>query len=281
MSDEASHLWLEQDYGDIAMRIRLRGVLHSQHSSFQHIEVFDSFAYGKLMRLANHIVVSDHDEALYSEGMVHPAMALHPNPKTALVLGGGDGGMARELGRYHHLERVVTVEIDQQVVDVSREFFPQMAVGLDDHRCELIIDDAHRYLEHSHDSFDIIIIDGADLYDPASDAVQAHSFAEILSQRLNPGGIVVCPLGSPQYHADSAQQSWRAMREYWHMPGLYQITVPSLAGGSWCIALGGIDGATTPQQYQHELRDEDLLFWQPELQTRLFTLPRHIRSLFI
>ena len=80
MSDESSHLWLEQDYGDIAMRIRLRGVLYSQHSSFQHVEVLDSFAYGKLMRLANQIVVSDYDEALYSEGMIHPAMAHHAAP---------------------------------------------------------------------------------------------------------------------------------------------------------------------------------------------------------
>ena len=284
---EHSQLWLEQQHGDIALRIRVRELLASVQSPFQHIEVLASYAYGNMLRLGGQVVLTEHDEALYNEGMVHPAMSHHPNPQRILVLGGGDGGMARELIRYPQVTDIVVVEIDQAVVDISRKYFPASAAGLDDPRVQLVIDDAHRYLstrQAAQETFDVIIIDSAQLYDPSSDAVQTQPLSESLHQCLNPDGrgLVICPLGSPQYQADDCRRSWLALRERWPESCLYQLTIPSMPGGSWCVAIGGLAEASADPQtaHDHGVDLSPLQYWEPALQPRLFHLPKHLRLLF-
>ncbi|TVR13552.1 MAG: hypothetical protein EA401_06515 [Planctomycetota bacterium] len=280
MSGELLDLWLEHLHGgDVGLRLRLRGVLHSECTPFQRLAVYDSPAFGKVLDLGGEIVLTDADGDLYAEALAHPAMHAHPKVEHACIIGGGDGGVARELARYPHLRSVQVVEIDQRVVEVCRSHFPNLARGLDDPRVTLIIDDGHRYMAHldPQQRFDLIIIDAAHLYDPASETVHAHSFAEILNRHLSPNGVLVCPLGSPFHDGESCRRTLSELSAMFTHVYPYTIGIPSLPGGSMAFAWASNSG--DPRQlHDHQVSWlEDLTLWEPSLTPRLFTLPKPLR----
>ena len=119
---------------DVKLSIRVDRQLYSGHSDFQRIDVFDSPEFGRFLVLDGYMMLTQKDEFIYHEMIVHPAMAVHPRVRRVLVIGGGDGGAVRELCRYDDVEHIDLVEIDKQVVDVSREFFPEVTCSLDDPR---------------------------------------------------------------------------------------------------------------------------------------------------
>lgn len=281
MIDEGSNLWVEESHGDqVILRIRLKGCEHAETTPFQRIEVFDSHAFGKILRLGNQLVLSDADAAIYSEGLVLPALASHPDPSRVLILGGGDGGVATAALEYPGVEQVTVVELDQQVVEASRRFFPRVHRGLNDERCSLIIDDAHRFLENATDSWDIIVIDGTELHNPASDAVQHHAFASLAAQHLAPGGILVAPLGSPVHQAERCREQLASATQVFSKCRVYLLNVPSLAGGNWCVAWCTANEELDPLdlQVEREAIGDTLTYWEPTLQKRLFTLPKPTRN---
>jgi spermidine synthase len=200
MANETLNLWLEDLYHEqIGLRLRLRECLHSSTSPFQRIAVYDSHAFGKVLTLGGAIALSDVDEALYSEYLVHPALSVMPSAERVLILGGGDGGVAREVLRYSSVKQVTVVEIDRAVVDVCRTFFPTAASCLNDKRVDLVIDDAHRYLRDCPHQFDVIIIDACELTNTASDVFHVTSFADSVFRRLQPKGILVAPDVCPAF----------------------------------------------------------------------------------
>lgn len=273
MSDHGLNLWLEDlRGGEVGLRLRIRSVKHTETTPFQRINVYDTLAFGRVFVLGDEIVLSEFDADTWAECLVHPALCAHPQPKSVLIIGGGDGGIAREVARHESIERISIVEIDQRVVDVSKQFFPAIAAGLDDPRVELIIDDAHRHLKEHTDSFDIIIIDGANLHDPAAEAVHQEEFSAALARRLNPGGSVVVPLGSPQYEPEVCRQACRILQHSFAFCHPYLVSVPSMPGGNVAIAWAASEGdpRTTPAEaeWMHTLHH-----WHPLLNARLFNLP--------
>jgi spermidine synthase len=179
MANESLNLWLEDLYGDQAgLKLKLRECLHSSTSPFQRIAVFDSHAFGKVLTLGGAIALTDFDEALYSECLVHPSLSVSKSAEHVLILGGGDGGVTREVLRYPAVKRVTVVEIDREVVEVCRTFFPTAASCLNDPRVELVIDDAHRYLRDCPHQFDVIVVDACELTNTASDAFHVLTFAD-------------------------------------------------------------------------------------------------------
>ncbi len=231
MADETLNLWLEDLYGgQVGIRLRLRECLYSSTSPFQRIAVYDSVSFGKVLTLGGAIALSDFDEALYSECLVHPALSVLPSAKRVLILGGGDGGVAREVLRYGQVERVTVVEIDRQVVEVCRSHFPRAATCLSDPRVELVIDDAHRFLRDRPDQFDVIIVDAAELANTASDAFHDVSFADLVFRHLREGGILVAPLGCPTFDADSCRATLRTLSSKFPTPRVYLADHPQLPG---------------------------------------------------
>ena len=280
MSGELLDLWLEHLHGgDVGLRLRLRGVVHSECTPFQRLAVYDSPAFGKVLDLGGEIVLTDADGAIYAEALAHPAMQAHASVEHACIIGGGDGGVARELARYPQLRSLQVVEIDQRVVDVCREHFPTLAQGLDDPRVELVIDDGHRYISNLADEqrFDLIVIDAAHLYDPASETVHAHNFVEILNNHLTPQGVLVCPLGSPFHDGETCRRALSELSAVFAAVHPYTVGIPSLPGGSMAFAWAAHSG--DPRQlHDHQVPWlDELTLWEPGLTERLFTLPKPLR----
>ena len=128
-------LWFS-DYhtDDVKLDIKIEKQLFGEDTDFQRIDVFDSKEFGRFIACDGTIVFSQKDEFIYDEMIVHVPMAVHPHVKKVLVIGGGDGGVARELSRYPEIEEIDVVETDHVFIDVCRNFFPDNAIGLDDAR---------------------------------------------------------------------------------------------------------------------------------------------------
>jgi len=277
MANESLNLWLEDLYGDQAgLKLKLRECLHSGTSPFQRIAVFDSHAFGKVLTLGGAIALTDFDEALYSECLVHPALSVSPAAEHVLILGGGDGGVTREVLRYQAVKRVTVVEIDREVVEVCRRFFPTAASCLNDPRVELVIDDAHRYLRDCPHQFDMIVVDACELTNTASDAFHVLTFADSVFRRLKPGGTLVAPLGCPTFSADECRSTLRTLERF-PRTEVYLMNIPSFPGGQWAVArcqnAGAGAGPLPPQPWHASLR-----CWHPGLQAAMFALPRNVQS---
>ena len=277
MANESLNLWLEDLYGETAgLKLKLRACLHSATSPFQRISVYDSHAFGKVLTLGGAIALTDYDEALYSECLVHPSLSVMPNAERVLILGGGDGGVAREVLRYQGVKKVTVVEIDRDVVEVCRKFFPTAASCLNDSRVELVIDDAHRYLRDCPHQFDVIIVDACELTNTASDVFHVTSFADSVFRRLKDSGILVAPLGCPTFAADDCRATLRKLAEKFSHSGTYLMTIPSFPGGQWAVArcvLGDAPTTIVAQPWHKDLR-----CWLPGLQPGMFVLPRNVQQ---
>ena len=122
------NVWFTERNDQIAMSLRHKGDrLFGQQSDYQKVEIFDTYAYGRLLTLDGMVMTTQNDEYVYHEMISHVAMQTLESPKRVLVIGGGDGGVVREILRYETIESVVMVEIDKMVVDASIEFLPEIA----------------------------------------------------------------------------------------------------------------------------------------------------------
>ena len=127
--------------------IRVEKQLFSGESDYQRIDVFQSPEFGKFLTLNGSVIFSEQDCFIYNEMVVHVPMSVHPDVKNVLIIGGGDGGVSKELLQYDNIENIDIVEQDNMFVDVCREYFPETAVGLEDERVHIYNSDALRCLQ--------------------------------------------------------------------------------------------------------------------------------------
>ena len=155
--------WFSEMHTDnVKMSIRVEKQLFSSQSDFQRIDVFDSLEFGRFLTSDGSVIFSEKDEFTYDEMIVHVPMAVHPCVRRVLVIGGGDGGVARELSHYGEIETIDVVEPDKLFVDVCRKYFPDNACGLDDSRVRIFYEDGLRFLRSKKDDYDLIINDCTD-----------------------------------------------------------------------------------------------------------------------
>jgi spermidine synthase len=278
IGNESLDLWIEDLFaGQVGLRLRLRDCLFSATSPFQRIAVYDSLAFGRVLTLGGAIAVTDFDEAIYSECLAHPALAAMPTAKRVLIIGGGDGGVAREALRYA-VERVTVVEIDKQVVETCAKFFPNAASSLKDKRVELVIDDAHRWLKGVKQPYDVIIVDAAELVNPASDAFHSVTFAQAVFGALAPDGVLVAPLGSPMHASEHCRGMLRQLADKFPRPQVYAFPLPSQPAGELAVAWSSQRHQPTAAAQAKAAWHGDLKSWYPALTPALFTLPRQTQQ---
>ena len=158
--EESVELWFSDNQTDhVKVSVKVEKQLFGEQTDFQRIDVFESREFGRFLSSDGSIVFSEKDEFIYDEMIVHVPMAVHPHVKKVLVIGGGDGGVARELSYYEEIEQIDVVESDRTFVDVCRKFFPDNACGLEDPRVNIYYEDGLRFLRTKHDAYDLIIND--------------------------------------------------------------------------------------------------------------------------
>lgn len=184
-------------------RVELSGkIIAKKKTPYQELTVFDSPTLGRLLMIGEGdyrvVQFSLRDEKYYHEALVHPPMALHPDPKKVLVIGGGDGGTLREALK-HPVEKVVVAELDSEVIGFAKEYFPSVPDGaFEDSRTEIKIGDGRKFIEETGEKFDVVLLDLTDPEGP-SRMLFTKEFYEFVKSRMNPGGVLSVQTGSPVF----------------------------------------------------------------------------------
>ncbi|CAI0386062.1 unnamed protein product [Linum tenue] len=173
-----------------AHSLKVEKILFQGKSDYQDVMVFQSATYGKVLVLDGVIQLTERDECAYQEMITHLPLSSIPNPKKVLVIGGGDGGVLREVGRHSSVEQIDICEIDKMVVDVSKQFFPEVAIGYEDPRVTLHIGDGVAFLKAvPKGTYDAVIVDSSDPIGPAQELFEKPFFQSV-ANALRPGGVV-------------------------------------------------------------------------------------------
>ncbi|MDZ4838756.1 MAG: polyamine aminopropyltransferase [Bacteroidota bacterium] len=280
--------WLTDKDENIALSVRHSGeILYRKNTPFQKVEVFDSYAYGKLLAIDNMVMCTEKDEYAYHELIVHIPMLTHKNVKRALVIGGGDGGTVREILKHQGVQEVVMIEIDEAVVEASRLHLPQLSQSLDDQKLNLIIGDGIKYVEEAEsDYFDLIVIDSSDPVGPA-EGLFSEVFFSNCYRILREGGLMTGQSESPRFHAEAMQQLFSVYnkvfgRENTHCYLGYISTYPT---GVWSFCYCSKDGANHPLNdidatYINEFcANNELGYYNLEIHSAAFALPNFVKEL--
>lgn len=199
MSEEyTKRLWLEEDLADdLKWSMMVKNVMFSGKSKFQEVDLIHTGPFGKTLFLDGKVQSSEVDEWVYHELLVHPAMLMHPDPKTVFICGGGEGATAREVLRHKSVERLVMVDIDKVVCDFCHAHLEVNRAAFESPKLELINDDARAQLENYPGKFDVIIGDLADPLEggPCYQLYTQDFYRNVVLEKLNPGGIFVTQSG--------------------------------------------------------------------------------------
>ena len=204
-------------------------------SPYQAIEVHETAQFGKLFRLDGHFMTSEKDEFFYHENLVHLPAITHPQPISALVVGGGDGGSAEELLKHPSIKTVTLCEIDLAVVDISRKYLQSVHRGaFDDARLTLKIEDGLAFVRNSTDHYDLIVLDLTDAGGPSA-ALYTQEFYRACAARLSPTGAMTLHVASPIAHPARVRETLANLRQVFTIVTPYLTSVP-LYGGMWMMA---------------------------------------------
>lgn len=258
--------------------------LQSLQTPYQKLELLQTPQFGKVLRLDDCFMTSEGEEFFYHEALVHPAAMAHPAPRKALILGGGDGGAAEELLKHPSIERVVLAELDEAVVQFSRQHLQSVHRGaLDDPRVEVCIGDGLALMDASDERFDLALMDLTDPDTPASALYAPDSLAR-MKRVLAPGGALVLHLGSPVFHGAQVAELVRSLRQQFAVVRCYGLYIP-LYGAYWGLAVASdeLDPLELKaQQVAERLRQRkvwDLQYYNEQVHGALFALPNYYREL--
>jgi spermidine synthase len=230
-SDSSASLWIHNLVDGMAgMTMKAKHAAFCGASRFQKIEIFDTYAFGRVLLMAGNLVFTEKDENIYHEMICHPAMLKHPSPQSVCIIGGGDGGCLREVLKHPTVQRIMVVDIDALVKKTVETYFPAMAKGFSDPRVQLAIDDGCAFLEKCGDQFDVILIDS---YDPGGpvQSLETANFYKLVKSRLAPGGIAVFQTDSPVIKSDFLRKTMVGVSPYLSAQRPYICTIPSFPMG--------------------------------------------------
>ncbi len=210
-------------------------VLFKERSPYQEIEIFENGFFGRVLTLDGLVMTTERDEFIYHEMLVHPAIVSHPSPEKVLIVGGGDGGTAREVLKYP-VKEVHLVEIDGMVIEASRRYLPTISSALDDGRLRIHVEDATRWIEGRRDEFDLVIVDSTDPIGPAEGLIGETFFRNVF-QSLKGDGIMVIQSESPHYHLDTIRTIAQRLSKVFPILHMYTAPIPTYPGGYWAFSM--------------------------------------------
>lgn len=272
----SSKLLIKEYHGkDFGLFFEPSSILYDQSSSFQRITVIETESAGRVLLLDGLVMFSELDEFLYHEMIVHPSMVSHPDPIKILVIGGGDGGTVREILRYP-VDKVFLVEIDPEVIEVSKKFFPKISESLNSERVEIINSDGAEFLRNFREVFDIIIVDSSDPVGPSL-SLFTESFVDDVISHLSEKGFYVSQSGSPIFHGKHLREFFNIVRRKFRNTDIYLVPVISYPGTIWSFTVGsfGVDIKDIRREPPEGLR-----FYNTDIHRSAFSLPNFVKGLF-
>ncbi|UWR85817.1 polyamine aminopropyltransferase [Phaeobacter inhibens] len=283
MSDQTWNT--ERLHAHYAQSLRVDEMLYDSKTEHQRLKVFQNGQFGRILTLDDVVQTTEGDNFIYHEMLTHVPILAHGNAKRVLIIGGGDGGMAREALRHTSVEHVTMVEIDAGVVDFSKEYLPMLSDGaFDDPRLNLVINDGALFMKENTEKFDVIIVDSTDPIGPG-EVLFTDTFYGHAARSLSEDGIIVTQNGVPFMQGDELTGTLRAFQALFADASCYLATVPTYAGGPMAFGWGShSDKARNVSLADVEARYTaagiDTGYYNPEVHKAAFALPNYVKKLF-
>ncbi len=278
--------WVEETlHRGFRVRLKADNVLFDSETEHQRLIILENADFGRVMMLDGIVQVTTKDEFVYHEMMSHVPLFAHGKARRALIVGGGDGGVLREVLKHPEIEQATLCEIDQGVIDLCRQHFPEVSAGAyDDKRTRIVIADGTKFVAETDDRFDVIMIDSTDPVGPGAVLVTREFYAGC-ARCLKPGGLLVTQNGLPFLQASELKQSVGFFRELFADAFAYLANTPSYFGGPMSYGW-----ATDNAKLRHHKRRKierrhhkaggfATRYWSPEVHVAAFGLPPYVREL--
>lgn len=275
-------LWYTENHSkDVRFSIRVTNQIFSAKSEFQQIDLMESVEFGRFLTLDGLMMVTEKDEFIYHEMIVHVPMATNPNIKKVLVIGAGDGGTIRELCRYDTIEHIDMVEIDEMVVEVCREHFKQTACSLDDARVHIYYEDGLRFVRRKENEYDLIIVDSTDPFGPG-EGLFTREFYGNCYKALTDDGILINQHESPYYsqYADSMRRAHKGIVAFFPVTRVYQAHIPTYPSGLWMF--GFASKKYDPLEFDADRWNSlgiSTAYYNTDIHKGSFALPTYVKEL--
>lgn len=282
---EMELVW-ENINADSVYGFRFKRRVLTKQTQFQQLELLESKDLGLTMRLDGCLMTAEREEFFYHESLVHPAAIAHSNPRKALILGGGDGGALEELLKHSTIESVTLVDIDADVIDVSRQYLQSINKGaLESPKATVLVGDGAQFVRETRETFDLILLDLTDPETPAGPLYTPAFFTECKTI-LAEGGAMVIHLGAPFYEpAQVARLNTDLQAVFTHV-NAYGLHIP-LYGAYWAMAVVSdslVPTALSSAQVEQRLEQRgisDLQYYNSAVHGALFALPNYYKKLVI
>lgn len=269
------------------LTIGIEQVLFSKQSSFQNVEIYQTDTWGKLLVIDGMVMLSEHDEFVYHEMLSHVPLNTHPDPRQVLIIGGGDGGTAREVLRHPSIEQVDLVEIDETVIQACQDLMPEIG-DWNNPKLNVRITNGIEHIKESRDRYDVILVDGSDPVGPAVDLFRKE-FYTYCHQALRDNGVMATQCESPWVasYYPHMKEVYDSMNELFAIHQPYLASIPLYPAGLWCFMLGS--KSQNPLNEQAVKRAESnttspdipFRYYNPEIHQSAFSLPEFVREIFL
>ncbi len=272
--------WItDQGGGDVTSAFRVTERIHEERTPYQHLEVYQSPLFGRMLVLDGAVQTTEGDEFMYHEMLAHPALATHPQPRHVLIIGGGDGGLLEEVLK-HPVERVTMVEIDEAVMRASRRYLPTICGGaFEDPRTVVIVGDGIAYVRETADRFDVVLVDSTDPEGPAIGLFGEEFYADV-ARRLTPAGVLAVQSGSAVYQLELVRTVRQRLRGSFPVVRTWLATVVTYPAVVWSFTMGSLSRdplLVSAEEIARRVAGSSLQYYTPPRHLAAFDLPPYLR----
>lgn len=267
--------WFEETlYPDYGQRFLITRTLYRQKTEYQELAIHETASFGRVLTLDGVCQTTEKDEFFYHEMMTHLPIMAHGRAERVLIIGGGDGGILREVLRHASVVKATMVEIDPAVIELTKTYIPSIPAGaFDDPRTDLVIGDGVKFVAETRQRFDVVIVDSTDPIGPA-EQLFATDFYAGCKRCLDPGGVMVTQNGVPFMQRDEFTTTYKRLRPLFPDTGFYFVPVPSYVGGAMSMSWASLD----PAHRRHGVETIAARFAAARIATRYYTPSIHVAA---
>ncbi|WP_342046260.1 polyamine aminopropyltransferase [Bacillus sp. OTU530] len=271
-------LWFtEKQTENFGITAKMKRTLHTEQTEFQKLDMVETEEFGNMLILDGMVMTTQKDEFVYHEMVAHVPLFTHPSPENVLVVGGGDGGVIREVLKHPSVKQATLVEIDGKVIEYSKKYLPEIAGELDNPRVEVKVDDGFLHIAQSENEYDVIMVDSTEPVGPAVNLFTKGFYAGI-SKALKEDGIFVAQTDNPWFTPELITNVFKDVSEIFPITRLYTANIPTYPSGLWTFTIGSKqhDPLEVSEARFHDIETK---YYTKELHKAAFALPKFVGDL--
>ena len=267
----------EKQTENFGITIKVNKTLHTEQTEFQKLDMVETEEFGNMLFLDGMVMTSQVDEFVYHEMVAHPALNTHPNPEHVLVVGGGDGGVIREIMKHEKVKKATLVEIDGKVIEYSKQYLPEIAGELDNPRVEVIVGDGFMHIVKSKNKYDVIMVDSTEPVGPAAPLFE-RGFYQGIYEALKEDGMFVAQTDNPWFKSDLIRKVNKDVKEIFPITRAYVANIPTYPSGMWMFQMGS--KKYDPLEVDvNSIPERETKYYTPRLHSAAFVLPKFVEDM--